>query len=85
MIKKLDDLGRIVLPKGLRETLGLKIGDPINIEIKGKKIIITNPKDNFDVEQYIKEELMPNLVGHNELTIGAREMCLKILDRIENN
>lgn len=85
MIKRLDDLGRIVLPKGLRETLGIKIGDPINIEIKGKKIIITNPKDNFDVEQYIREELMPNLVGHNELTIGAREMCLKILDRIEKN
>ena len=84
MIKKLDDLGRIVLPKGLRKTLGLKIGDPINIEIKGKKIIITNPKDNFDVEEYIKGELA-KLTGRNELTIGAREMCLKILDRIENN
>lgn len=84
MIKRLDDLGRIVLPKGLRETLGLKIGDPINIEIKGKKIIITNPKDNFDVEEYIKGELTL-LTGHNEFTIGAREMCLKILDRIEKN
>ena len=82
MIRNTDELGRLVIPKEMRIQLGIENGGQVRIEQKGKKIIITNPENDFDIEEYIKEELAL-LTGHNELTIGAREMCLKILDRLE--
>lgn len=82
MNRKIDNLGRLVIPVGYREQLGLKNGDPVHMELKGNKIIITNPENNFDIEEYLKSELTM-LTGSNELTIGAREMCLRILEKLK--
>lgn len=82
MNRKIDNLGRLVIPIGYREQLGLKNGDQVQMQLKGNKIIITNPENDFDIEEYIKGELAM-LTGANELTIGAREMCLKILEKLE--
>lgn len=84
MERNLDDLGRLVIPIEYRKQLGLENGDPVRIELKGKKIIVSNPKNDFDVEEYIRSELT-KLTGKNELTIGAREMCLRILEKIEGS
>lgn len=43
MNRKIDELGRITLPKEMRTTLGINPSDPVNIECTGDKIIITNP------------------------------------------
>lgn len=83
MNRKIDNLGRITIPSEMREQLKIEANENVKIEIKGKKIIITNPNDDFDIEQYIKEEILPSLVGQNELTIGAREMCHRILEKLE--
>ena len=83
MNRKLDNLGRVTIPVEMREQLGLASGENVKLEIKGKKIIITNPKDDFDIEQHIKEVILPSLVGQNELTIGAREMCYRLLEKLE--
>ena len=45
MIKRLDSLGRVVVPKGFRLKLGLKPGDPLDFEIKGNRIIISLHED----------------------------------------
>lgn len=82
MIRNTDEIGRLVIPKEMRAQLGIENGGQVRIELKGKKIVITNPENDFDVEEYIKSELAL-LTGHNELTIGAREMCLKILERLQ--
>lgn len=81
MIRNTDELGRLVIPKEMRAQLGIENGGQVRIEQKGKKIIITNPGNDFDIEEYIKGELAM-LTGTNELTIGARQMCLKILDKL---
>ena len=49
MKRKIDDLGRLVIPKEMRNELGLLDGDEVNIELSGNTIIITNPnaKNNF--------------------------------------
>lgn len=82
MIRNIDDNGRLVIAKELREQLGVENGDPVRMELKGNKIIITNPKNDFDVEEYIRSELAM-LTGHNELTVGARQMCLRILEKLK--
>lgn len=40
IIRRVDDLGRIVLPKELRRTLGIGEKDPIEIYTDGKGIIL---------------------------------------------
>lgn len=40
IVRKIDDLGRIVLPKELRRTLGIEDKDPLEIFIEDNTIIL---------------------------------------------
>jgi AbrB family looped-hinge helix DNA binding protein len=52
IVRRLDDLGRIVIPKEIRKTLNLKEGDAMVIEVDSDKrqVILTeyNLKPNFE-------------------------------------
>jgi transcriptional pleiotropic regulator of transition state genes len=40
IVRKMDELGRIVIPKELRRTLDIKEKDPVEIFIDGEQIIL---------------------------------------------
>jgi transcriptional pleiotropic regulator of transition state genes len=40
IVRRIDDLGRIVLPKELRDTLGIKNGDPLEVFVDGERIVL---------------------------------------------
>lgn len=40
IIRRVDDLGRIVLPKELRQTMGIRAGDPMEIYTDADNIIL---------------------------------------------
>ncbi|MCL6456977.1 MAG: AbrB/MazE/SpoVT family DNA-binding domain-containing protein [Gorillibacterium sp.] len=40
IVRRIDDLGRIVIPKELRRTLGIKEGDPLEIGVDQDKIVL---------------------------------------------
>ena len=40
IVRRIDDLGRIVIPKEIRRTHGIKEGDPMEICIDGNKIVL---------------------------------------------
>ena len=44
IVRNIDDLGRVVLPKELRTTMGLEIKDPMEFFIDGDNIIIRSYK-----------------------------------------
>lgn len=46
VVRKLDPVGRIVIPREYRRVLGLKYGDPIEIILKGKDIILKTYADS---------------------------------------
>lgn len=46
IVRKVDDLGRIVLPMELRRSLGIKVKDPISIHVEGDRIILSKPVDS---------------------------------------
>lgn len=46
MKSKIDKFSRVIIPKCVRETLGIKPNDEIRIELKDNQIIITKPKTN---------------------------------------
>lgn len=45
IIRKIDELWRIVLPKELRKTLNIKAGDDLLISIESNKIIFNKIKE----------------------------------------
>jgi transcriptional pleiotropic regulator of transition state genes len=47
--RKLDALGRIVIPSEMRQTLGLMEGDPVDIEMKNGVIILHPLQDSCPV------------------------------------
>lgn len=46
IIRQIDSLGRVVIPKDLRLELGIDCGDKIAFETEDKRIIITKPGKN---------------------------------------
>ena len=40
IVRKVDELGRIVLPIELRRTLGIEIRDPLEIFVEGESIML---------------------------------------------
>jgi transcriptional pleiotropic regulator of transition state genes len=45
LIKKIDNLGRVVVPKGYRMMLGLQPGDPLDVDVDGDKLLISAHRD----------------------------------------
>lgn len=41
--KKMDDLGRVVIPKDFRKQLGITIKEELEVYVKGKSVIIQKP------------------------------------------
>ena len=40
IVRKVDDLGRVVIPRELRRTLGIEQGDPLEIFVDGDRIVL---------------------------------------------
>lgn len=45
IVRRVDDLGRIVIPMELRRTLGINVKDPMSISVTGEKIILEKHHD----------------------------------------
>jgi len=46
IVRRIDDLGRIVLPMELRRTLGIRVKDPLSISVDGERIILEKSHAN---------------------------------------
>lgn len=45
IVRRVDDLGRVVIPMELRRTLGIGAKDPISIHVEGGRIILQKHRD----------------------------------------
>lgn len=62
IIRKIDTLGRIVIPKGMRLQLGLLEGDEIELAVNGDKIEMRAVVNRSDNERYeIAREVLREL------------------------
>jgi len=46
IVRRVDDLGRIVIPMELRRTLGINVKDPLSITVEGERVILEKHKDS---------------------------------------
>ena len=57
IVRRVDDLGRIVIPMELRRTLGIHVKDPISISVEGERIILERYRESCvicGVEQHVR-------------------------------
>ena len=47
IVRKMDSLGRIVVPKEVGKTMGLKEGTPMDIFVDGRKLIFEKYEPGF--------------------------------------
>ncbi len=45
IVRRVDDLGRIVIPMELRRTLGIDVKDPVSISVDGDRIVLEKHRD----------------------------------------
>ena len=73
IVRKLDTLGRIVIPMELRRTFELEIGDPIEIFVEGNGIVL--------------RKYQPACIFCNDATdivsVRGKNICRKCLDEIK--
>lgn len=73
VVRKLDELGRIVIPMELRKNLGLKEKSPLEIFTEGESIVLKSYR--------------PGCVFCNEsselITFEGKKICRECLDRIQ--
>lgn len=81
IIRRIDDLGRVVIPKEIRRTLHLREGDPMEIFVHNGSVLFTkyNPATTFT--EYV-DEMLKEL--NDEFDLKCRNKVLALVKEIEN-
>lgn len=53
IIRRIDDLGRIVIPKEIRRKLNLKEGDPLELSLDGNKVVFELYTPTYEYKEEI--------------------------------
>ncbi|MCP3026640.1 AbrB/MazE/SpoVT family DNA-binding domain-containing protein [Halobacillus sp. A5] len=80
IVRRIDDLGRVVVPKELRKSFGIKERDPIEIFTDGDLIVLKKYQPSEE-KRVIKEELQSLLSDMNDEQ--KRIKLRKVLDYLE--
>ena len=77
--RKVDNLGRVVLPKEMRDSLGIEEDEKVSIEKEGNKIIIKNCKEIKTIKE-IKEKLESKKQTNTEYYEGYKDALKWVLN-----
>ncbi|MGJ0845939.1 AbrB/MazE/SpoVT family DNA-binding domain-containing protein [Tissierella praeacuta] len=85
IVRRVDELGRVVIPKEIRRTLRIREGDPLEISVDSKNVTISikkyHPEKVFDFED---EELEEIIAGLKERIID-RDIIIRQHDLTESS
>ncbi len=74
IVRRIDELGRIVIPKEMRKVLELKERDPMEIEIEGTEIILRKYENRCAFCGKVKPE-------HN---FKEKKICKRCMEELRN-
>jgi transcriptional pleiotropic regulator of transition state genes len=80
IVRRVDDLGRVMIPKEIRRTLKIKEGNLLEIFVEGECVIYKKYTDTA-VEDYLailKETVM------DDFEIQNREKILSLIEQLED-
>lgn len=77
--RKVDDLGRVVIPAGIRRSLGIREGDSLEVHVEGEQVVLSKPIDQCvfcgsedHLEAFREKMLCRGCVGGVATLGGAR-------------
>ncbi|MCL6573468.1 MAG: AbrB/MazE/SpoVT family DNA-binding domain-containing protein [Bacillus sp. (in: Bacteria)] len=84
IVRKVDELGRVVIPIELRRTLGIAEKDALEIYVDEEKIILKKYKPNMTC--HVTGEVSDdNMTLANGKLILSREGAEQLIQEIQNN
>lgn len=57
IVRRIDDLGRVVIPKEIRRNLGIKEGDPLEIFVDPVERMVCFQKYNTTIDDTLEEAI----------------------------
>ena len=85
IVRRLDDLGRIVIPKEIRRSVGIREGEPLEIFIEGgDTVCFRRYKNNLgDAVDHLKEQIETICGNLTDNTLMRIEVLLgEVLDMV---
>lgn len=79
IVRRVDDLGRIVIPKEIRRTIGIKEGDPIELYLDEEGGIVLKPYV-LDVARVLENAI--DMVAR-ALEYDERYEAKEVIDKLE--
>ena len=75
IVRNIDELGRVVVPKELRRKLGIENTDPVEIYVEGEQIILTKyrPACHFCGS------------AENVIEFKSKMVCRECIDELSKN
>lgn len=58
IVRRIDELGRIVIPKEIRRSLDIEEGDPMEIYVNGNQIILVKYEPSINSPRTLIRELL---------------------------
>jgi AbrB family looped-hinge helix DNA binding protein len=80
VVRHIDNLGRVVIPKELRKTRGIKDGDPIEIFVDGDCIVLRK----YEPETWTSTELKNALIRACQASGSNPTDILNVIRRKSN-
>lgn len=70
----LGEKGRLVIPVAMREALGLKIGDPVELRVEDSELRITALRERLRrAQDWVRQNVPPGVSLADELSTERRE------------
>lgn len=82
VIRRIDELGRIVIPKEVRKQFGMEVGDPLEIIPTNEGVIIRTYPKAGSVLSYTKN-LKDAICAQDWLKEGNQEELVDIVETLE--
>lgn len=74
ILKSVDELGRIVLPKKMRENLDIDIRDKVELFVEGERIIL---------QKYVPTCIFCDS-DHDIVIFNGKRLCMDCLENLRN-
>ncbi len=86
VIRKIDELGRIVVPKEIRKNLGIKSGEDVQIYIEEDKIILKKYQKMLSLKELSDRYLLKirKLTNNNIIVTDKEKIILDSLKKYDN-
>ena len=73
IVRRIDDLGRVVIPKEMRRTFGLETGDPVEFYVDGDRIVL---------QKYVEDGRCVICGGNGDPVVQGKPVCRACVDEM---